>query len=229
MKIVIINGTNHKGSTEHIARITAEKIGGEISEFFLPKDFGEFCTGCTNCFMKAEEKCPHYEKLSPLTNALDEADVIILASPVYVYHVSGAMKAFLDHYGYRWLIHRPNDRMFKKQAVCVTTAAGGGMSSTLKDMSDSLFFWGVPKQYKIGLAVSATSWDKVNSKKKKIIEKKTNSIAKKIQHKNGKVKTGIKTKAFFYLMRALQKNGWNEVDVKYWNEKGWSKKARPWK
>ena len=41
MKTVIINGTNHKGSTEHIARGIAEKIGGEITEFFLPKDFGE--------------------------------------------------------------------------------------------------------------------------------------------------------------------------------------------
>lgn len=229
MKIVIINGTNHKGSTEHIARITAEKIGGEISEFFLPKDFGEFCTGCTNCFKKAENKCPHYEKLNPLTNALDEADVIILASPVYVYHVSGAMKAFLDHYGYRWIVHRPNERMFKKQAVCISTAAGAGMKSTIKDMSDSLFYWGVSTPYKIGLAVSATAWDQISSKKKNIIEKRTSYIAKKIQRKNGKVKTGIKTKAFFYLMRTLQKNGWNEADVKYWNEKGWTKKVRPWK
>ena len=93
MKTVIIHGQNHKGSTYNIARILAEKIGGETTEFFLPKDFGEFCVGCTTCFMKDEKKCPHYEKLSPLTQALDAADVIILASPVYVYHATGAMKA----------------------------------------------------------------------------------------------------------------------------------------
>ena len=55
----------------------------------------------------------------PVTNAMDEADVIILASPVYVYHATGAMKAFLDHYGYRWMVHRPEESMFKKQGVCI--------------------------------------------------------------------------------------------------------------
>lgn len=35
MKIVIINGQNHKGSTYHTARMLANKIGGEITEFFF--------------------------------------------------------------------------------------------------------------------------------------------------------------------------------------------------
>ena len=229
MKTVIIHGQNHKGSTYNIARILAEKIGGETTEFFLPKDFGEFCVGCTTCFMKDEKKCPHYEKLKPITEAMDSADVIILASPVYVYHATGAMKAFLDHYGYRWLVHSPEERMFKKQGVCISTAAGAGIKPTNKDMADSLFFWGVAKIYKFGIAVAATDWKKVNDKKKKKIEKATSSIAKKIIKNNGKVKPSLKTKGYFYLMRMLQKKGWNEKDVNYWKEKGWLKKARPWK
>lgn len=36
----------------------------------------------------------------------------------------GSMKAFLDHYGYRWMVHRPEEKMFRKQAVCISTAAG---------------------------------------------------------------------------------------------------------
>lgn len=229
MKTVIIHGQNHKGSTYNIARILAEKIGGETTEFFLPKDFGEFCVGCTTCFMKDEKKCPHYEKLKPITEAMDSADVIILASPVYVYHATGAMKAFLDHYGYRWLVHSPEESMFKKQGVCISTAAGAGIKPTNKDMADSLFFWGVAKNYKFGIAVAATDWKKVNDKKKKKIEKATSSIAKKIINNNGKVKPSLKTKGYFYLMRMLQKKGWNEKDVKYWKEKGWDKKSRPWK
>lgn len=229
MKTVIIHGQNHKGSTYNIARILAEKIGGETTEFFLPKDFGEFCVGCTTCFMKDEKKCPHYEKLKPITEAMDSADVIILASPVYVYHATGAMKAFLDHYGYRWLVHSPEESMFKKQGVCISTAAGAGIKPTNKDMADSLFFWGIAKIYKFGIAVAATDWKKVNDKKKKKIEKATSSIAKKIIKNNGKVKPSLKTKGYFYLMRMLQKKGWNEKDVNYWKEKGWLKKARPWK
>lgn len=80
MKIALINGQNHKGSTYHIGRMLADKLGGEVTEFFLPRDFDEFCCGCTNCFMKGEEKCPHYEKLDPITKAVDEADVLILTS-----------------------------------------------------------------------------------------------------------------------------------------------------
>ena len=96
MKVTIIHGQSHKGSTYHISKILADKIGGEVKEFFLPRDFGEFCVGCTQCFRKSETLCPHYEKIRPLTVALDEADVLIFESPVYVYHVTGPMKAFLD-------------------------------------------------------------------------------------------------------------------------------------
>ena len=35
MNIVIINGQNHKGSTYHIGRMLAERVGGNITEFFL--------------------------------------------------------------------------------------------------------------------------------------------------------------------------------------------------
>ena len=229
MKTVIIHGQNHKGSTYHIARQVADKIGGDITEFFLPKDFGEFCSGCTTCFMKDEKKCPHFEKLSPITEAIDDADIIILASPVYVYHATGAMKAFLDHYGYRWMVHRPEERMFKKQGVCISTAAGAGMKSTNKDMADSLFFWGVAKIYKFGIGVAAVEWKSVPEKKKNKIKKATDSIAEKIIKSNGKVKPGLKTKGFFFLMRMIQKKGWNEKDINYWKEKGWDKKSRPWK
>lgn len=229
MKIVIIHGQNHKGSTYHIANILAEKIGGDIKQFFLPKDFGELCIGCTRCFMESETKCPHFEKLKPLTNAMDEADVIILASPVYVYHVTGAMKTFLDHYGYRWMVHRPVEAMFKKQGVCISTAAGAGMRSTNKDMLDSLYFWGVGKLYKFGLAVAATDWNGVSVQKMTKIDKATSRIARKIRCNDGKVKPGIKTKAFFFMMHIMQRNGFNPVDAKYWKDRGWTGKKRPWK
>ena len=229
MNTVIIHGQSHQGSTCHIARSLAQKIGGELTEFFLPRDFGEFCCSCLRCFRESDTKCPHYEKLAPLTKAIDEADVVILASPVYVFHATGAMKAFLDHYGWRWMAHRPDERMFHKQGVCIATAAGAGMKSTNKDMGDSLFYWGVAKIYKIGVGVAAVDWDSVSDKKKNKIDKATTSIAKKIIKRNGKVKPGLKTKGFFFIMHMVQKNGWNPTDMNYWKEKGWLGKKRPWK
>ena len=228
LKTVVIYGQNRKGSTYHIAHSLAEKIGGDLTEFFLPKDFSEFCCGCTKCFIEGEWKCPHYSKLTPITDAMDNADVIIFASPVYVYHTTGAMKAFLDHYGYRWMVHSPEERMFRKQGVCICTAAGAGMKSANKDMADSMFFWGIQKVYKLGYAVAATDWDHVNEKKKAKINRDVGSVAARIRKKHGRVRPGLKTKGFFNIMRMLQKNGWNERDVIYWKEKGWNGKKRPW-
>lgn len=230
MKIVIVNGQNHKGSTYHAGRMLAEKLGGDIMEFFLPKDFGEFCVGCTQCFSKSEEFCPHYKKLSPITKAIDDADLLILASPVYVYHCTGAMKAFLDHYGWRWIVHRPEEKMFSKRAVVVSTAAGAGMSSTNKDMKDSLVFWGVPKVYKLGFAVMETRWEHVSDKKKAGIDKKTSRLANRLKADSFKPKVSLKARLFFTGLRIVnKKGGFNPADSEYWKAKGWTEKIRPWK
>ena len=227
MKITVIYGQNHKGSTYHIARMLAQKLGGEITEFFLPRDFGEFCVGCNSCFLKSETLCPHYQKLLPIRQAMDEADVLIFASPVYVYHVTGAMKAFLDHFGYRWMVHRPEASMFHKQAVCVSTAAGAGMSHTNKDIADSLFFWGVGKVYTCGIRVKQVSYDLVSETVKAQADRETTALAQKILRNYGKVQPGLKTRLFFEVMRRMQ--GLTENDRLYWQQQGWNGKKRPWK
>ena len=70
MKVVMINGQNHKGSTWHIGRMLAEKltVPEDITEFFLPRDMPHFCLGCTQCFMKSETLCPHAAQLAPLAD-----------------------------------------------------------------------------------------------------------------------------------------------------------------
>ena len=228
MKTVIIHGQNHQGSTCNIARSLARKLGGETTEFFLPRDFGAFCVGCGNCFTFSEQKCPHHQALAPITAAMDAADVIILASPVYVFHATGAMKAFLDHYGYRWLVHSPEPSMFGKQGVCVSTAAGAGMKSANRDMADSLFFWGVARIYRLGVAVAAVDWNQVSAKKKADIERKTFALARKIAARQGRIRPGIKRRLWFALMRLYMKKGQNERDVEYWRQHGWLGKGRPW-
>ncbi|SUW08113.1 Multimeric flavodoxin WrbA [Brachyspira pilosicoli] len=229
MKITVIHGQSHKGSTYNIAKMLYDKLEGDVTEFFLPRDFSSFCVGCNSCFKKSEKLCPHYESLTPITSAIDNADVIIFASPVYVYHVTAAMKTLLDHYGYRWMIHRPEESMFRKQVVCISTAAGGGMKETTKDIADSTFFWGVAKTYRIGFAVREVTWNDVNENIKEKIKKQIYSLANKIKKDYGNIKPSIKTKMLFYLMRKLhQKKKITENDYNYWKEKGWLDNKRPW-
>lgn len=231
MRVLIISGTAHKGSTYNIGRILAEKVTSaeNISEVFLPRDFGEFCCGCCNCFTKSAESCPHYEKLHPVTELIDSAELLIFTSPVYVYHATGQMKAFLDHYGWRWMVHRPEEKMFRKQAVIISTAAGAGMKSAMKDIGDSCFFWGIPKVYKYGRAVMENDWQRVKPEIKAKIVKKTDSLATQILRRAGRVSIPVKTRFMFGIMAKMQKNGFNEADKAYWAEKGWTKGGRPWK
>ena len=135
MKIVMIHGQNHQGSTCMIARQLAEKIGGETQEFFLPRDFGQPCRGCYTCFQTELSKCPHYRELEPLEQAILDADLLILDSPVYVYHATGQMMSFLDHFGTWWMVHRPLPEMSGKQAVAISTAAGGVFVTNVKERS----------------------------------------------------------------------------------------------
>ena len=229
MKTVIIHGQSHEGSTCRIARMIAGKLEGETAEFFLPRDFGHFCLGCTACFTRGEDRCPHRADLLPVLEAIDAADVIILASPVYVFHATGAMKSFLDHLGWRWMAHRPAGIMFRKQGVCVATAAGAGVKSTLKDMEHSLFYWGVGRIEALGMGVAATDWDGIAAKKKAALEKKTDAIAARRKNRAGRVTPALKTRAMFGIMRMAQKHGWNPLDVEHWKAQGWLGKARPWK
>jgi len=66
-------------------------------------------------------------------------------SPAYVFHATGAMKALLDHFAYRWMPHRPAPEMFTKRAVILTQCLGAGAKSAARDIKHSLSWWGVPK------------------------------------------------------------------------------------
>ncbi|BAK97546.1 hypothetical protein OBV_03480 [Oscillibacter valericigenes Sjm18-20] len=230
MNIVIINGQNHKGSTRMIARELAEKVGGEITEFFLLRDFDEPCLGCWSCFKTDMTRCPHYEKLNPLTEAMDKANPIILASPVYVFHAPGQMMSFLDHYGTCWMVHRPKEQMFRKQGVCVATAAGGGTKGTNRDMYDSLLFWGVPKIYQLGFGVRAAGPDQIPEKILRRIHRETDVTAEKIHRNAGRSGVSVQGRFWFYTIRFAHKHfKRSEPDYSYWEQRGWHGKQRPWK
>ncbi len=228
MKVTVIHGQEREGATYHVAHLIIDKLeDASIKEIFLPRDFNNFCLGCAQCFNEGENLCPHYNMLSSITVAIDEADVLIFTSPVHELHITGAMKMLLEHYAYRWLYHRPKAGMLKKQAVCVTTAAGMGVKSTNKELAENLSWWGIPKIYKLGIALHASSYDEANDSVKKKVDKYVKRIVKKINDND--VKVGIKTKMLFYLMRSIQNEKWSKINYSYWRENGWLEKKRPWK
>ena len=149
----------YDSSTYHIERMIAEKIDGEneIVEFFFPKDLNHFCVGCYQC-IEDDAACPFYEEKKKIIETIDEADILIITTPTYCMHMSAPLKSFFDLTFDLWMAHRPMESMFKKKAVIVSTAAGTGIKSAMKDVEDCLFYLGIPKIYKYGMAVQAMSW-----------------------------------------------------------------------
>lgn len=234
MNILMINGTMRKSSTYKLARLLIEKIAAPedtVKEIFLPKDMPEFCRGCATCIMTDEKKCPDYLiYMRGITELIDAADLLVFTTPVFVFHATGQMKALLDHYGYRWMVHRPEASMFQKQAICVCTGAGGGMKKAMRDITDSLRYWGVARIHTYGTVMKAGSWEEMGQQTKDQIEADLNKLAVKIIRDRDQVKPSLFVKVLFYIVRSLQINkGFHKKDVEYWHEKGWLGKKRPWK
>ena len=74
-----------------------------------------------------------------------------------------------------------------------------------------------------------TDWGRVKPEIKAAIGKKTDSLAGKILGREGRVGITLKTRGLFFIMSMMQKNGFNEADVKYWKDKGWTQGKRPWR
>lgn len=75
--------------------------------------------------------------MAPILAAMKQSELILFCAPTYVFHVPRQMKTLLDHFAYRWMVHRPDLSFLRKQAVIINTAASGGMRSTVRDIKDS--------------------------------------------------------------------------------------------
>ena len=159
MKIVVIHGQNHKGSTWNVANILLQDITGEkeVKEFFIPRDLNHFCTGCYSC-LESRKNCPFWEDKKPINDAMKEANLLILTTPNYCMMPSAPMKAFLDLFFTNWLAHKPYEEMFKKRAVVISTASGAGAGKASKLVASNLLNWGIPEVITYGISVNAINW-----------------------------------------------------------------------
>ena len=237
MKITVINGTEKHGVTYRLKEIFLQNFqGADVVQFYLPKDCPSFCIGCTSCFMKGENNCKDFDYTHKIEKSLIESDLIVMTSPAYVMHATGAMKSLLDHLGYRWMPHRPATEMFGKRAVIITQCIGAGAKSTAKDIKHSLSWWGISKIGMFsGSLMSDIIWDKLTEKKRKKLTKKINKLAVRFSKINyaKPAHTTLITKIKFKFCRLIQKkvrkNGVAGLDNEYWHNNGWLGKSRPWK
>ena len=237
MKITVINGTEKRGVTYKLKEMFLQRFQGEeITEFYLPKDCPSFCVGCTSCFIKGENNCKDFNYVSVIERYLIGADLIVMTSPAYVMHATGAMKTMLDHFAYRWMPHRPAPEMFGKRAVIITQCIGAGAKSSAKDIKHSLSWWGISNIGVFSCALmSDILWDNLPENKRKKLTQNINRLARKFAKVNyakpahTKIATKIKFKLCRFIQKQARKSGVIGLDNEYWYKNGWLGKSRPWK
>lgn len=238
MKITVVNGTEKHGVTYRLKEIFLEgfREKAEIAEFYLPKDCPHFCSGCANCILKGEHTCKAAENVQKIEASLLASDLIVMTSPAYVMHTTGAMKALLDHFAYLWMPHRPAPEMFTKRAVIITQCLGAGAKSTAKDMKHSLSWWGISEiMVFTGKLMGDIIWEKLAERKRSQLTKKMKRLSGKLAginyEKPAKVNVITRIKFLFCRMmqKSLHKNDPEYLDGRYWAEQGWLERNRPWK
>ncbi len=98
MKVIGINGSPRKnGNTETLVQtvLDAAKEKGHSTQLFNLNEL-EFC-GCQACmYCKTHDHCKLEDGLTPVLDAVRDADGIVFGAPIYMWQLSGQFKLFED-------------------------------------------------------------------------------------------------------------------------------------
>ena len=97
-KVLIISSSLRKNSnSEQLALKFAEgaKSAGHDVEFVSLRDKEiKFCVGCLNC--QKTQRCFMHDDTDIIREKILHSDVLVFATPIYYYEMSGALKTLLD-------------------------------------------------------------------------------------------------------------------------------------
>lgn len=121
-KIVVLSGSPRKGgNTDILVKAFCEGAveHNEVEVISVNDVKVNPCTGCNSCFTKEGNKCIQPDDMQMIYDKLTEADILVIASPIYFYGISAQLKAIIDR------LHTPMRNRFKikKTALLCVGAA----------------------------------------------------------------------------------------------------------
>ena len=122
MNILIISGSPRKGgNTEMLVDAFAKgTMEHHQVEIVSVRDYKvNPCLGCNACFTNDDHTCVQKDDMSAIYEKMSQADMFVIASPVYFYGISAQLKAVIDRF------HNPIRDTFhiKKMALLLVGAA----------------------------------------------------------------------------------------------------------
>lgn len=73
----------------------ANASGHNVKKIFINDKKINYCVGCGYCF-KNEGKCSQNDEMIEFFDKMIDADIIVMATPIYFYTMNGQMKTFID-------------------------------------------------------------------------------------------------------------------------------------
>ena len=120
-KVLIISGSPRKGGNSDILcdrfMQGAEESGNTVEKVSLKDLKIGYCMACYGC--RETKKCVQKDDMEELLSKMIEADVLVLATPVYFYSMDGQLKTMIDRTLPRYTEIRDKDVSF------IATAAAG--------------------------------------------------------------------------------------------------------
>lgn len=97
-KVLIVASSPRKGGNSDTLAAQfgkgARQAGAQVETIFVRELHMNFCHGCLACIKTGS--CVQKDDMASVLPKLMDADVIVFASPVYYYSLSGQMKTFID-------------------------------------------------------------------------------------------------------------------------------------
>ena len=101
MKVLVMNGSPRKergatgGLLKHFIK-GMEEAGAEVDLLYSKGlELGD-CRGCFNCWSTTPGKCIQDDEMATILPRIADADLVVLATPVYVDGMTGSLKTLLD-------------------------------------------------------------------------------------------------------------------------------------
>ena len=138
MKNVLIISTSLRGgsNSELLAKECAkgaEEAGNRVELLSLKGKRIQYCIGCLSCIKTG--KCVQKDDAPEIMEKLRRADVLVFATPIYYYEMSGQLKTLLDRMNPLY----SSDYAFR-EVYMIATAADGG-DSTFEKAYNGLQGW----------------------------------------------------------------------------------------
>ena len=141
MKVLIINGSPRKESNTQIALDEMigvfEQEGIEVECVSVGKEVVRGCVACGGCAKLG--KCVYDDIVNEIAPKFEQADALVVASPVYYASANGTLVSLLD----RLFFSTPFDKTMKVGAA-VSCARRGGLTATWDELNKYFGISGMP-------------------------------------------------------------------------------------